>query len=134
MQKFIYFNLLADVDKNLGVQKIILKWKQTQFVASTALSRLINLSRAGQRKWNRVCQHGPSAGPGDDSAYRPWDIVHSFTSLSIHAPIPPCPGIQFRLSHTSKGFNVVRRCIGRRGPGGDVDRGYRGVNADCRRP
>lgn len=87
------------------------------FKAKTVLIRLINLSRLGQRKWNRVCQHGPSAGP-DDSAYRPRDIVRSFTSLSIHAPAPTA---SFRpiwsLRRSLKGLNSCVGCVGEVGRG-----------------
>lgn len=90
-----------------------------------------------KRKWNRVCQHGVSAGPGD-SAYRPRDIVRSFTSRSIHAPAPieaRSPTSSLRRSPQGSDSNsgwwfTCARAAG----GGNVDRGYRGVSADCRRP
>ena len=84
---------------------------------TAAIIRLINLSRVGQRKWNRVCQHGPSAGP-DDSAYRPRDIVRSFTSLSIHAPAPTVHyGPIWSLRRPLKGLNSCVGCEGEVGRG-----------------
>lgn len=81
-----------ELHEGLGSLRSSIEEKIVCSKATTALIRLINLSRLEQRKWNRVCQHGPSAGP-DDSAYRLRDIVRSFTSLSIHAPAPTaCTG------------------------------------------
>lgn len=91
--------------------------KTERLKATTTLIRLINLSRLGQRKWNRVCQHGPSAGP-DDSAYRLRDIVRSFTSLSIHAPAPTAHyGAIWPLRRSLKGLNSCVECEGEVGRG-----------------
>lgn len=75
--------------------------------------------------------------PRDDSCYRPRDIVRSFTSYSIHTPV-----IATRKRNTtfdlemegSESRTAFVKLGGRRGAGGEVDRGYRGVSADCRRP